>query len=148
MASYKYLVDCGYYTTYAKVEIRPNYRRFHSMCAQESFEVLRDANDETRIFKAWSFVSYDTPICRVWYDSKWDVWYYTVNAEYFNHSNSTIHQFSRWLREHTSFISYMSIKHLSQQPKSGTPDISTISYANNVHVSFCSDDYIRDVFNW
>lgn len=147
MASYKYPVDCGYYFYYAQVEIRPKYRRFHSMAAQHSFEVLSDDDGIAR-FKVWTFISYNTPICRVTYDIKYDVWYYTVNDDAFRCSHTTIKQFSRWLNEHTNFISYLRIKELSMQPKSGTPAISTVSHAHNVHVSFCTDKYMRDYVGW
>lgn len=142
MKWYEYETPNGKKRTY----VRDGWCQFHTMCAQTRFFTM-DSNTTQR-FCIWDFVSYETPICRVWHDTTYDVWYVTVN-EKFDCSRSTAHQFSRWLSEQPiCHINYHDIKRLDKLEKSGTPDISTVSFTRDIHVSFCSDSHMRKVVEW
>lgn len=130
------------------VYVRDGWNQFHTMCAQHRHSIFTDETLD-RTFETWDFVSFDTPICRVWHDKKWNVYYVTVNDAYFDCSSSTIHQFSRWISENKFKFTYHDIKRLSMIEKSGTPDISTASLADNIHISYCTNSYfINHAFYW
>ena len=140
--SYKYVNGIYEVTT----EIKSGYKRFHNCNAQHRTDTISD--DNGRLFIIWDFISYATPICRVWYDTKWNVYYVTVNAEYYRCSPTTIKQFSRWLREINAPITYQDIKYQELLTEGGTPDISTVSFKKDVYISYCSDSYTRDKLEW
>lgn len=132
-----------------RVHVRDGWCRFHSMCAQcrnYHTDFNRGGDKE---YIVHDFVSYNTPICRVWIEKGGQTYWFSV-GESFNYSTSTIHQFSRWLRELNLPLSYMDIKHLSQYDMGGTPEIhSPIGYeSKHAHISFCTTDYLADVIGW
>lgn len=132
-----------------RVYVRDGWCRFHSMCAQcrnYHTDFNRSGDKE---YIVHDFVSYNAPICRVWIEKGGQTYWFTVGA-LFNHSRSTIHQFSRWLRELQLPLSYMYIKQLSMHEMAGTPDIhSPIGYdSKHAHISFCTTDYLANIMGW
>lgn len=135
------------------VYVGDGWNQFHTCCAQYRHFTLDDIDamtgEITRSFIVDDFVSFDMPICRVWFDTRWNTYYVTINDEYFNCSNRTIHQFSRWLNENKFPFAYHDIKQLSLMKKSGTTDISTVSFKKDIHFSYCTVDYmLNHVINW
>lgn len=132
-----------------KVYVRDGWCQFHSMCAQcRNYHTDFNRNGDKE-YIVHDFVSYDTPICRVWIEKGGQTYWFTV-SDMFNHSKSTIHQFSRWLRELQLPLSYLDIKQLSQYDMAGSPDIcSPIGYdSKHARLSFCTVDYLANLIGW
>lgn len=132
-----------------RVYVRDGWCRFHSMCAQcrnYHTDFNRSGDKE---YIVHDFVSYNAPICRVWIEKGGQTYWFKV-GEAFNHSRSTIHQFSRWLRELQLPLSYIDIKQLSMHEMAGTPDMhSPIGYdSKHARLSFCTTDYLADIMGW
>lgn len=114
---------------------RPIYgERFHSMNAW-TIELTRYEHHDTI-----AFVSYETPIAALT-QHVFGNGYTLYVSPYFNCSSSTIHQFSRWLREN-GLPDYHLIKNFMINTECG--EIETVD-ASPVYVMH-SDKFLNDLF--
>lgn len=92
------------------------------------------------------FVSYDTPICSIRYvhdlDTNIDWYHITVNRAMYRCSNSTIHQFVRFLRYTVGdIITYQDIKEYDK--RSGFNKDITIASVCPIHIFWSDTDSMR-----
>ena len=139
MASYTYCNGVYNVTTY----IRNGYKRFHTMNAQ-----CAEFNIDDRL-KCWQFVSYNTNICQVIFDSKFYDWYVMFNDNPFGYSSSTTRQVSRWIRENRFPFTGNDVRIAYSNCRGVTPNVAeydTIRETENVYMNFVSPDVINR--NW
>lgn len=126
-SSYTYCNGVYQVTTY----VRNGFKRFHSMNAQcAEFDI------DSR-WHCWQFVSYNTNICQVMYDSKYDKWHVLFNSDPFDYSRSTSRQVCRWLRENGFSFAPSIVKEAYNNCQPITSDISEYNY-DNVTIRFTS----------
>lgn len=121
-------------------KIREGFERFHSMNAQaRTFGI--DENGSRR-WLVMQFVSYDTNICQIVYDYKYDSVQVYCNDDPFNWSCTTSRQLSRWLYE-SYMINFDSstLRMAYRNAHSVTPDVSLYRYYNTTFEFRSSDTF-------
>lgn len=104
-------------------DIRPNFKRFHTMNAQYSIFNIEDR------FKCYQFVSYATNIMQAMHDKKHDSWIVSFNDNPFGYSRSTSRQISRFMQEYLPFGAN-DVQYAFGHCHSVTPDITTYNDGN------------------
>lgn len=135
MSSYTY--DNGVYMV--TTPIYYGFNRFHNCNAQHRH--LRIMNlDRTVTHEVWQFISYDTKICQIEYDHKYDTWHVFLNANVYNYSRTTSKQFNRWIRENNLFVTVPDIQNALDKCFSVTPDVS-VYYTDSIITVSVYDNY-------
>ena len=143
--SYTYINGCYAVTT----GIRNGFTRFHKCNAQDArFGITYDGSHFTPVrFEVWQFVSYNTEIMQVVYDTKYDSWTVAINERIYDYSPTTSRQINRWIREHSyefPFTPY-DIDMALQECHGITPDVATVTN-DNVTYDIRSYDSLMNVW--
>lgn len=130
MTSYTY--DNGVYMV--TTPIYYGFKRFHKCNAQHRH--LRIMNlDQTVTHEVWQFISYDTKICQIEYDHKYDTWHVFLNANVYGYSRTTSNQFKRWINECNTLITITDIQEALKNCFSVTPGVSVYYIYSIITVS-------------